>query len=183
MAGDIVLGYDGSEGARAALPHAVALARAFDVPLAIVFAFGQNPVGGVTGDVRRAVEETGESMLEGARAAALAVDPTVDVQAELVDGRPVDALVAVADQRSARMLVVGGNGHGSIVGSLLGSSTYKVLPATVPVLVVQPPRTIAHSRTLPGHGPGHQQARRSPSGRDQSIPIIAIIDPFSIGRR
>ncbi len=141
MAGDIVLGYDGSEGARAALPHAVALARAFDVPLAIVFAFGQNPVGGVTGDVRRAVEETGETMLEDARAAAHAVDPAVDVQPELVDGRPVDALVAVSEQRAARVLVVGGNGHGSIVGSLLGSSTYKVLHhATVPVLVVQPPR-------------------------------------------
>jgi nucleotide-binding universal stress UspA family protein len=140
MAGDIVLGYDGSEGARAALPHAVALARAFDVPLAIVFAFGQNPVGGVTGDVRRAVEETGETMLEEARDAALAVDAAVDVQAELVDGRPVDALVAVADQRVARVLVVGGNGRGPLIGSLLGSSTYKVLHhATVPVLVVQPP--------------------------------------------
>ena len=121
--------------------RAVELARAFDVPLAIVFAFGQNPVGGVTGDVRHAVEETGESILEEARAAALAVDPAVKVHPELVDGRPVDALVAVAQQRSARMLVVGGNGHGSIVGSLLGSSTYKVLHhATVPVLVVQPPR-------------------------------------------
>ena len=142
MAGDIVLGYDGSEGARAALPHAVALARAFDVPLAIVFAFGQNPVGGVTGDVRRAVEETGETMLEQARDAALAVDGAVDVQPELVDGRPVDALDTVAEQRDARLLVVGGNGHGSIVGSLLGSSTYKVLhQSKVPVLVVQPPRS------------------------------------------
>ena len=141
MAGDIVLGYDGSEGARAALPHAVALARAFDVPLAIVFAFGQNPVGGVTGDVRRAVEDTGQPMLEEARDAALAVDGALDVQPELVDGRPVDALIAVSEQRAARVLVVGGNGRGSIVGSLLGSSTYKVLhQSTVPVLVVQPPR-------------------------------------------
>jgi nucleotide-binding universal stress UspA family protein len=140
MAGDIVLGYDGSGGARAALPHAIALARAFDVPLAIVFAYGQNPVGGVTGDTRRAVEEVGEGLLEDARAAALALDATVDVQPELVDGRPVDALVEVARQRGARILVVGGNGHGSIVGSLLGSSTYKVLhQSTVPVLVVQPP--------------------------------------------
>src|SRR6058998_3335087 len=109
MAGDVVLGYDGSDGARAALPHAVALARAFDVPLAIGFAFGQNPVGGVTGDVKRAVEDTGEAMLEEARAAALAVDPAVD------------ALVAVTQQRAARILVVGGNGRGPLVGSLLGS--------------------------------------------------------------
>jgi nucleotide-binding universal stress UspA family protein len=140
MAGDIVLGYDGSDGAQAALPHAVALAGAFGVPLAIVFAFGQNPVGGVTGDVRRAVEQLGEQALEAAQAAAQALDPAVQVDAELVDGRPVDALLEVARQREARVLVVGGNGRSSLVGSLLGSSTYKVLhQSTVPVLVVQPP--------------------------------------------
>ena len=142
MAGDIVLGYDGSDGAKAALPHAVALARAFGAPLAIVFAYGQNPVGGVTGDVKRAVEDTGEGVLEDARAAALAIDANHDVQPELVDGRPVDALVAVTEQRAARMLVVGGNGRGPLVGSLLGSSTYKVLHhSPVPVLVVQPSDT------------------------------------------
>lgn len=140
MTGDIVLGYDGSDGAKAALPHAVAIARAFDAPLAVVFGFGQSPVGGVTGDVKRAVEDLGEHVLAEARAAARAIDPKVDVQPELVDGRAVDALVAVVERRSARMLVVGGNGHGSLVGSLLGSSTYKVLHhSPVPVLVVQPP--------------------------------------------
>jgi nucleotide-binding universal stress UspA family protein len=139
MAGDIVVGYDGSDGAKAALPHAVALARAFGVPLAVVFAYGQNPVGGVTGDVKRAVEAVGEQMLDEARRAVVAIDPDVDVQPEVVDARPVDALVAVVGQREARMLVVGGNGHGSLVGSLLGSSTYKILHhSPVPVLVVQP---------------------------------------------
>jgi nucleotide-binding universal stress UspA family protein len=140
MAGDIVLGYDGSPGARAALPHAVDLAAAFHVPLTVVFAYGQNPVGGVTGDVKRAVEDVGEAMVTEARVAALARDPSVDVRPELVDGRPVDALIAVVLRRAARTLVVGGNGRGPLVGSLLGSSTYKVLHhSPVPVLVVQPP--------------------------------------------
>jgi nucleotide-binding universal stress UspA family protein len=139
MARDIVLGYDGSDGAKAAVPHAVALARAFEVPLVIVFAYGQNPVGGVTGDVRRAVEETGTQLLVDARTAALAIDPDVDVRPELVDARPVDGLVQVVQRVDARMLVVGGNGHGSLVGSLLGSSTYKILHhSPAPVLVVQP---------------------------------------------
>jgi nucleotide-binding universal stress UspA family protein len=140
MAGEIVLGYDGSDGARAALPHAVDLAGACATALVVVFAYGQNPVGGVTGDVKRAVEDVGAEVLEEARAAAVARDATIDVQPELVDGRPVDALVAVVRQRGARMLVVGGNGRGPLVGSLLGSSTYKVLHhSPVPVLVVQPP--------------------------------------------
>lgn len=140
MAGEVVLGYDGSDGAKAAVPHAVALAGAFDVPLVLVFAYGQNPVGGVTGDVRRAVEDVGEAMLGEAREAAIAVDAGVVVESELVDARPVDGLVEVVQRRGARLLVVGGNGHGSFVGSLLGSSTYKVLHhSPVPVLVVQPP--------------------------------------------
>src|SRR2546430_12711991 len=116
MAGDIVLGYDGSDGARAALPHAVALAGGFAAPLMIVFAYGQNPLGGVTGDVKRAVEDVGAGMLEEARAAAIALDATVDVHPELVDGRPVDTLVEVARRRGARLLVVGGNGRGPLVG-------------------------------------------------------------------
>lgn len=139
MSGEIVLGYDGSDGAKAALLQAVDLARAFGVRLVVVFAYGQNPTGGVTGDVKRAVEHVGEAMLTEAREAAAAHDASVVVEPELVDGRPVDALVTVAQQRGARVLVVGGNGHGAVVGSLLGSSTYKVLHhATVPVLVVQP---------------------------------------------
>ena len=86
------------------------------------------------------MEDVGAGVLEEARAAAVAVDATVDVRPELVDGRPVDALVEVVRQRGARMLVVGGNGRGPLVGSLLGSSTYKVLHhSPVPVLVVQPP--------------------------------------------
>jgi nucleotide-binding universal stress UspA family protein len=140
MAGEIVLGYDGSDGAQAAVPHATAIAAAFGVPLVIVFAYGQNPVGGVTGDVRRAVEEFGERLTGEARAAALATDPGVEVELEMIDARPVDGLVEVVHRRDARLLVVGGNGHGSLVGSLLGSSTYKMLHhSPVPVLVVQPP--------------------------------------------
>jgi len=140
MSGDILLGYDGSEGAQAALPHAADLAHAFAVSLVIVFAYGQNPVGGVTGDVRRAVEELGGRLLGEASASVAAYDATVEVVTELVDGRPVDALVAVAEQRDARIIVVGGNGQGSIVGSLLGSSTYKILhQSPIPVMVVQPP--------------------------------------------
>jgi len=139
VSGEVVLGYDGSEGSKAAVGHAVDLAVAFGVPLVIVFAYGQNPTGGVTGDVKRAVEQVGESMLDEARGLAVAHDPSVAVQPEVVDGRPVDALVGVARRNDARMLVVGGNGHGSIVGSLLGSTTYKLLHhAPVPVVVVQP---------------------------------------------
>ena len=37
MAGDIVVGYDGSDGSKAALRTAVSVARAFNAPLVVVF--------------------------------------------------------------------------------------------------------------------------------------------------
>jgi nucleotide-binding universal stress UspA family protein len=140
MAGDIVLGYDGSDGAKAAIPHGVALARAFGVPLVLGFAHGANPVGGGGGDLARAAAKVGEQFLEEGAALARAVDPDVDVKTALVNALPVDGLLELATQTDARILVVGGNGRGHIMGSLLGSIDYKILHQTmVPVLVVQPP--------------------------------------------
>jgi len=140
VAGEILLGYDGSDGAKAALPHAVALAKAFGVPLVAAFAYGVNPVGGVGGDQARATEKLGEGFLAEAAAAANAIDAGVTVEPMLVDGTPVEGLVAAAETRGAHILVIGGNGRGPMVGSLLGSVSYKLLHQTsVPVLVVQPP--------------------------------------------
>lgn len=139
MAGEIVVGCDGSPGSRAALPHAIELAETFGVPLVLVFAYGQNPVGGRTGDLKRAVEDLGTEWLDEARAEVLAAAPGLVVERELVDGRAAESLVLVAERLEARMIVVGANGFGQLVNSILGSVTSRVLQdATVPVLVVPP---------------------------------------------
>jgi nucleotide-binding universal stress UspA family protein len=140
MAGDIVLAYDGSPGAKAALPEAVALAKAFGVPLVLAFAHGVNPVGGVGGDQDRQTAKLGEGFLAEAGAATKALDANVEVQPILVAAQPVEGLVGLAEDRKARVLVIGGNGRGPVIGSLLGSVSYKLLHQTsVPVMVVQPP--------------------------------------------
>jgi|APFre7841882630_1041343.scaffolds.fasta_scaffold76022_2 nucleotide-binding universal stress UspA family protein len=140
MANEIVLGYDGSDGAKAAVPHGVALALAFDVPLVLAFAHGANPVGGVAGDLSRAAAEVGRTFLDEGAALARDVDAKVKIKTVLVNAMPVEGLVGLAEESKARMLVVGGNGHGTLIGTLLGSIDYKILHQTVvPVLVVQPP--------------------------------------------
>lgn len=140
MAGEIVLGYDGSVGAKAAIPHGVALARGLGVPLVLAFAHGVNPVGGGGGDLARATATIGEQLLEDGAALARAADPDVEVKTALVNAMPVAGLLEVAERTGARMLIVGGNGRGTIMGSLLGTIDYKILHQTVvPVLVVQPP--------------------------------------------
>lgn len=137
MAGDIVLGYDDSDGSKAALPVAVAVAKAFGAPLAIVFGYEPNPMGGETADYKNQLEKLGDDLVAKAVAEAKRIDSTVAVEPLVVPMRPVDCLLAAADQRSARVIVVGGSGERPIMGAILGSVPHKLLHRSpVPVLVV-----------------------------------------------
>jgi len=140
VAGDIVLGYDGSDGAKAALAVALTVARAFDAPLTIAFGYDVNPLGGEVADYRERVEALGRDMLAQAVALAAERDPGVTVEALVVPQRPVDSLLAVAAARRARVIVVGENGATPIMGAILGSVVHKLLHrTTLPVLVVPVP--------------------------------------------
>ncbi len=131
----LVVGYDGSECAEAALDAALDLARA--VGDDVVVAFGYDPGGPgeeyrVTRDAVRAVGErvTGEAV-ERARAVG------AKVEVALVEDRPTEALVKLADELGARAIVVGSHGEHPIKGALLGSVVYKLLHMSErPVLVV-----------------------------------------------
>jgi nucleotide-binding universal stress UspA family protein len=137
MAGDIILGYDGSGGSKAALAVAVAVAHAFDAPLSIVFGYEPNPMGGETADYKAKLEKIGEEMVAAALAAATTMDPSVHTEVLVVPMRPVESLLEAALERSARVIVVGGSGERPIVGAILGSVPHKLLHRSdVPVLVV-----------------------------------------------
>ena len=138
MSGEIVLGYDGSDGAKAALAEAMALAKALGVGVRL--AFGYEPpafYAGVPAEQREAIEAIGNKTLEEGIEAAKALDGSVDVSAETVAGRPADALIAMAERDDARMIVVGHHGGGTVRGAIMGAVTFKVLhDAPCPVLVV-----------------------------------------------
>jgi nucleotide-binding universal stress UspA family protein len=137
MAGDIVLGYDDSDGSKAALAVAVAVAKAFGASLAIVFGYEPNPMGGETADYKSQLEKLGDDLVAKAVAEAKRIDGTVTVEPLVVPMRPVDSLLAAADQRQARVIVVGGSGERPIMGAILGSVPHKLLHRSpVPVLVV-----------------------------------------------
>ena len=112
MAGEVVLGYDGNEGSGAALRTATSIAAAFDRPLVIVFGYRPPTMGGDIADLRRAVREIGEKLTKEAVEAAHGVDASVSVSVELVDDRPADAILRVADEYDALAVVVGATGRG-----------------------------------------------------------------------
>ncbi len=108
MAGDIILGYDGSDGSQAALAVAVSVAQAFAAPLTIVFGYEPNPMGGETADYKAKLEKIGEEMVAGGLAEAKTIDPAVQAEVLVVPLRPVESLLEAASERAARVIVVGG---------------------------------------------------------------------------
>ena len=134
--GSIVVGYDGSACGEAALEAALALAPAQGDEVTVVFGYAPPGIwGGEIAEHEEAIEELGEKVL--GRAREQAARHGVEVAQELVPKRAVPALIDVAEERDARMIVVGSFGEAPLKGIILGSTTNKLLHLTKrPVLVV-----------------------------------------------
>ena len=135
----IVLGYDESPGARRALGYAVDLAKLLGDTLVIVY--GAEPPGRMGDELAehfKAVAERGRAALDQAVETATAAGVAATV--ELVDEKPAQALLDVADQHDARLIVVGTYGESPLRGAMLGSTPHKLLHwSSRPVLCVPPP--------------------------------------------
>ena len=133
MFGRIVVGTDGSETASEAVRQATQLARATGSALDIVSAFEPVPqerlreeAGSVPGDVAYAVgpREDVTVILEGA--AGPGREGGVDVTVHPREGDPADALLDVAEEVGAGLIVVGNKGMTGAKRFLLGSVPNKI---------------------------------------------------------
>jgi nucleotide-binding universal stress UspA family protein len=138
MSNGIVVGYDGSEHSKAALRTAIEVGRAYNEKIIIAFGYELSPVGGELRDYQLALEELARKRLEeGSR---LASGQGAEVEAVVVEAEPAQALVDLADERDARVIVIGTRGESPIKGALLGSTAHKLLHLSDrPVLVVPAP--------------------------------------------
>ena len=137
MNNEIIIGYDGSEASKAALEEGARLALDLGAKVGVVFSY-EPPAreAGEVADQRAAVRELGEKLVGegGARLDELGCDYEI----LLIDDRPAEGLVRVADERDARMIVIGGAGEHPIAGALLGTTPSRLLRITDrPVLVVR----------------------------------------------
>ena len=135
----IVLGYDESPGARRALVQAIDIAGRMNEVLVVVYADAPpSRMGEEFTAHSDALAERGARALGEATAAAQAAGIAVEV--ELVEERPAQALLDVADARDARLIVVGTYGESPLRSAILGSTPHKLLHwSTRPVLCVPPP--------------------------------------------
>jgi nucleotide-binding universal stress UspA family protein len=138
---------DGSEGSKAAVDEAIALARDLDASLTFVCVrkppssvlghpYYERQLSHGLGHARQAIDEA----VEAARAAG------IESAGEIFEGHPADEIVSLADNRNADLVIVGSRGHGALAGALLGSVSREIVQhASVPVLVAKQ-RSLSHAR-------------------------------------
>lgn len=132
----IVVGYDGSGCGDLALGAGLDLARELGDELVVVFGYAPPGTwGGEIADHEAAIEEMGEKIVAAAERRAAGAG--IKTEVKLVPKRATEALIEVADEREARMIVVGSYGEPPLKGIILGSTPNKLLHlADRPVLVV-----------------------------------------------
>jgi nucleotide-binding universal stress UspA family protein len=129
--GPVVVGFDGSDDARAAVAWAARTAHALGAPLRVVHAVGLLEHAGLGGRT----EAHRDVALEIAGDAGMVAK---DVEWLVVDGDPCSSLLRMEEPpRAAALLVVGSRGAGAHAGTLLGSTSLELAEhASVPVVIV-----------------------------------------------
>jgi nucleotide-binding universal stress UspA family protein len=133
MFSSIVVGTDGSETASYALAQAIALALPLGARLEVVSAYQPVSKARLNAESKEAPEgfqwainphEDVEATLQAAADAALAAG--VEARTHSRQGDPADALIAVAEEQNADVIVVGNKGMTGTKRFLLGSVPNKV---------------------------------------------------------
>ncbi|MGD0321427.1 MAG: universal stress protein [Acidimicrobiales bacterium] len=135
----ILVGADGSSHAEHALEWAAELAAALGAEVVAVHALGMLshlgiPSAAVPSQQQR---EVVRSLLENEWSEALRAS-RVPHRCLLVEGNPVMALMAAADEQDADLVVVGTRGAGGFPGLQLGSTSHQLLHHLKRPVVVVP---------------------------------------------
>jgi nucleotide-binding universal stress UspA family protein len=129
----IVVGTDGSETATEAVKTAIELAKLSDAKLEIVSAYEPVPQQrlrdesqGISGDLSHTVNPREDVQFILDKAAAEAKKEKVDVVTHPREGDPADAILDVAEENKADLVLVGNKGMTGAKRFLLGSVPNKI---------------------------------------------------------
>lgn len=141
----ILIATDGSSGSGVALEQGLSLA--VDSGAAATIAYVKQPPSAFLGepyyqDTITEEADHARGVMTDAKLRATRYDVQVDY--EVLEGDPVDAILAFARSRDADLIVVGSRGLGAVQGLVLGSVSQAILHRSDrPVLVAKTRRSIA----------------------------------------
>jgi len=137
----ILAAVDGSTHSDRAVQAAAELAACTGAGLLIchVFYIPEHYRSDLIGELRAAIRKDGEDIL--AHAVRVAKQSGLEAESRLLEeGHPAEAIIRLAGEESADLIVVGATGESRVRGLLMGSTAFGVIQRSpVPVLVVPPP--------------------------------------------
>lgn len=124
----ILVGYDGSDGAKLALEHALQLSVALHAQLCTLWVRGSLPHYPETVDEVEEEREAANSYLEKITKEVLAYSKkfAVEIQADSLSGHPAKAIMAYAEMNNFDLIVLGNRGHSELWGRFLGHTADKI---------------------------------------------------------
>src|SRR4051794_32613065 len=129
MNGPIVVGTDGSESATAAVLDAIKLAKALEEPLHILSAYKPVPTSGTDLPPEFAASVNSRSQVDSILTDVGSRANQAGVKAELhaVTGDAANAIMSLAEEIDAGLIVVGNKGLGSLKRFVLGNVPSKIV--------------------------------------------------------
>lgn len=150
MIKNILVPIDGSEHSNNALKFGLDLAEKYSAKLTLLSVaqpvvvtgpmFITQPMMPPTSTAMyvQAIESAHKKMLEDTYNRAKAEKPDLEISKMLVDGRPADRIVEIADKEKFDLIVIGSRGVGGVKKFFLGSVSDRVSDeAHCPVLIVK----------------------------------------------
>ena len=124
----ILVGYDGSEGSKKALEHAIYLAKELGAELTALWARSSLPHYPETVDEVEEEKESATTFLQAITKDLMTFSKThgIDIKADAKSGHAAKTISDYAKEKSFDLIVLGHRGHSGLWGSLLGHTADKV---------------------------------------------------------
>jgi nucleotide-binding universal stress UspA family protein len=189
---DILLPFDGSDGAAEALYHAAEIAHWADATIHVLFVAdtARDSVTVVESQVVDALVQEGEGMVKEAEKTLQTLG--ADYESDVVQGNPAPTIVEYAERYDHDLVVMPTHGREGVSRYLLGSVTEKVVRlCSVPVLTVrmQPDEQLAfpyENILLPtdgSDGAAHaaEHGLALASALDATVHVLSVVEEPSLG--
>jgi nucleotide-binding universal stress UspA family protein len=138
MFNNILLAVDGSEYSHRAIEYARSLTERYEANLLLVHVFSHTSDLLGYQDFEKLYakrKSAGQAVLDSAK--KILGSTTFKVHEELMEGSEAEAILKVAENHQADLIIMGTRGFGAVKGMLVGSVSRKVIHlSTCPVMVV-----------------------------------------------